>query len=80
MAHIIYIENERGEQYKIELDNENPAILDELLDQLNSQPFKYITEAEFKLKKPFTMILMDKTMTTKLGLVVCENFNVCLTP
>lgn len=73
MATTIYFENQRGEHYKVTLDDHAPAIIDNLLDQLNAIPAKYITADQFRLEDPMTIDIYDPGMKNKIGQLECEN-------
>jgi hypothetical protein len=75
MAYTVYVENSKKEQYKIQLEDLRQEIIDELLDQLQIMKPRYISEAEFQLKDPMNIDILEPVTHKFIGTLVCENFN-----
>lgn len=65
----IFLQNERGEQFRIDLKTESMQIIDILLDQLNLGNYTYIKEEDFHIDQPMIVDLMDGNV--KVGELIC---------
>lgn len=70
----MYVENEKGEHFKIVLYEENPSLVDKIFDQLKGVWF--IKEEDFYLPDPMTVNIVENgkivgdLITRKLNLEI----------
>lgn len=72
---IIWLQNEKNEQYKFELFTDSEQDMNDVLDQLNIAHFDFITENDFNIPDPMTIDVMDKSGNRKIGELTCKNIN-----
>jgi hypothetical protein len=66
----IYIETKIGEQFKIEIGDEH---IDQIFDQLNLGPAKYIDAKDFDPTDLMAINIVDINTEEKIGVLYCKN-------